>query len=453
MAKKKKTINKGLITKTVEPKVESVVVQELNVMSADRTTKDIGTFKNALQSAESVHYPNRTLLYDLYDHITLDGHLTGIMEKRVEEVLNKNLYFKDKAGKRVEALDDVIESEAFREIVTKIMEALSHGVSALDFIPGEEIAFEEIPRKHIKPHKQIIAYEQNGEEGIPYDKSSTIWVIGKKKNLGYLLKCAPYAIWKSGNMADWAQYIEIFGQPVRIIYYDAYDTKTKIELRKVLDETGSSLAMMVPKQAQFEMKDGKGTANANGELQEKFKIACDNEMSVVVLGNTETTTSSKSSGYAQSKEHGKQQIQKTKSDLKYVRNMLNSKHFLRILKSYGLPVEGGKFTFEKEIDLGELESRLKIDVEVSGKVPVADDYWYETYGIPKPDNYDELKAKMEEEKKANILPEEEPPTPPAKGKPKPAKPAQKPPVKKKLSASEFLFHFRATLADFFDPAP
>lgn len=67
------------------------------------------------------------------------------------------------------------------------------------------------------------------------------------------------------------QYVEIFGQPVRIMYYDVYDTSTKQEL-KILTESGNSLAIMLPKQAEFEMKDGK-TSNANGDLQKHLKIS------------------------------------------------------------------------------------------------------------------------------------------------------------------------------------
>jgi len=400
MAKKTKgKITKAKSTVTKTEGTTSLVVQDIRVMSADRSRKDIGDFRNALQAAESIHYPNRVRLYDLYDDITLDGHLTGILEKRIEAVINKNLYFADASGKRVDAMDEVIESEVFREILMLIMQTPAYGLSGLEFIPGPELKFKEIPRKHIKIENKVIAYNQNDADGKPYESIKNIWVLGKEKDLGYLLKCSPYALWKRGDMADWSQYVEIFGQPVRIVYYDAYDTKTKMEVKQVLDESGSSLALMIPKQAQFEMKDGK-QSNGNGELQEKFKQACDNEMSIIVLGNTETTTSSKSSGYAQSKTHGQQQIEKTKSDLKYVKGKLNSKQFLDILKSYGLPVEGGKFKFEKELDIQALVSRLSIDKEVSAKVPISDDYWYETYGIPKPDNYAELKAKQEADKAA-----------------------------------------------------
>lgn len=425
-------------------------------MSADRSRKDIGDVKTALQSAESVHYPNRTRLFDIYEDSVLDGHLTGIIGKRLDNVLNKNLNFNNAAGKKVDDMEEIIESNVFRRIIERILEARGWGFSGMEFIPGKELEFVDIPRKHIKPHKKVIAFEQSGEDGISYDGVSNLWIVGNEKDLGYLLKCSFYALYKRGGLGDYAQYVEIFGQPVRVIYYDAYDQKTRVELRKVLDESGSSLAMMIPKQAQFEMKDGK-QSNANGDLQLKFLSYLDQEMSIIVLGNTETTNSSKSSGYAQSKEHGQQQLQITKSDLKYVQNLLNSEHFINILKSYGLPVEGGKFEFEKEIDLDELTKRILIDKEIAVnlKTPISDDYVYETYGIPKPENYDELIAKREEESLAmreKLNQDEDEPPAPGKGK-KPPKAKPDPRKKPDLKAANFWDNLRTQLADFFDPAP
>lgn len=392
---------------TKEPaRTEKLVVQEINIQSTNRSQKDIGYVKTVLHAAESVSFPNRVGLYDLYEDALLDGSVTGAFEKRIEAVLNKNLYFCNADGKRINQMDDVIGSEVFRSVVKKIMETPAYGISGMEFVPGAEFTFKEIPRKHIKPHKKILAIEQNEDSGISYENVSNIWIVGEEKDLGYLLKCSLYAVYKRGALADYAQYVELFGQPVRIIYYDAYDTKTKMELRKVLDETGSSLAMMLPKQAQFEMKDGK-ESNANGELQLKFLKYCDDEILVIILGNTETTKSSESSGYAQSKTHDKQQEEKTKSDMKYVLNKLNSNQFFRILKSYGFPVEGGRFKFDSEIDLEYLATKIKIDVELAKLgVKFSDDYMYNTYNIPKPANYDELKAKDKDESLDNDLEEE-----------------------------------------------
>ncbi len=174
-------------------------------------------------------------------------------------------------------------------------------------------------------------------------------------------------------------------------------------------------------------------------------------MSVIILGNTETTTSSSSSGYAQSKEHSKQQLEITKSDLVDVEAELNSEQFLNILAWYGYPVEGGSFEYEKEIDLDSLKIRMEIDEKVSGKVPVGDDYWYETYGIPKPDNYDQLKAEQAALQNQLNNPKEDDPEENDPNK-KPSKPV-KPPVKKNLNGKSLWYGLRSIIADFFDPAP
>jgi hypothetical protein len=391
--------------KTAMKQDPTYVVQDLTLVAPNRNRKDIIDLKESVVLAESVYYPNRVKLYDLYHDITtMDGFLKGIMQKRIDNLLNKSIKFIDKSGKENEELTELISGQLGRDLMTKIIESKFWGISGVEFIIGEKMNFQEIPRKHIKPEKGIVStsqYSVSETTNFVIDQMPFVWVIGDKKDLGCLLACSMYAIYKRGNFGDWAQYVEIFGQPVRIIYYDAYDTKTRGELKTLLDTSGSSLAMMIPKQAEFEMMDGK-TSNGDGKLQDAFKEACNQEMAIAILGNTETTSSSKSSGYAQSKEHGDQQNEITKSDMAFIINMLNSEKFTTILKSYGFVVEG-KFIFEKELDVDRLKTRMEIDTFVSSKVPVGDDYWYDTYGIPKPDNYDELKAKMEVEEE-----EEEP---------------------------------------------
>src|SRR5437868_7302204 len=358
--------NKGIIRTKAEPiQTEGLVIQDIQVRNVDRTPKDIQSWRNAHINAESVHYPNRTRLLDLYADVMLDGHLWGIIyNKRIATVLNKSLTFV-KDDKEVEELEPVIKSQVFTDIITRILETKAFGTSGLQFIPGETVAFEDIPRKHIKPEFGVIAKEQSDYTGYEYSKMPLVWVLGKKLDLGYLLNCAFYALIKKGDFSDWSQFVEIFGQPVRVIKYDAHDDKTKIQLKQVLDDSGSSLALMIPKQADFEIMDGKN-ANSDGQLQERLKVACNDEMSVIVLGVTETTTSSKSSGYAQSETHQDQQSEVVSADLKYVLDQLNDPKFIAILKSYGLPVEGGKFKFEKELNLDKLKVRKDIDIAISG---------------------------------------------------------------------------------------
>lgn len=365
---------------------KELIIPEITFVSPDRNRKDTGSLKRAILSAESVYNPNRVRLYDLYhDIVTIDGHLSGILEKRTKSVTNKKIVFVDSEGRKVDELDNLIGSNSFERLLELIMESIYWGISGVEFVRDREFCYNEIDRRHIRPEKGQIAKSQYDYEGEDISNYPGVWLIGEKKNLGKLLQCSMFALYKRSGFGDFAQYVEIFGQPVRIIQYDAYDKQTESRLREILDQSGSSLVMMIPKQANFQMMDGK-TSNGDGALQERLIQACNREMSIAILGNTETTASSSSSGYAQAEIHAGQQNQLTQADLRYVLSYLNSDFFLNILASYGYPVKGGKFRFEQEKNLDELKQRLEIDLQVSSKVDIDADYWYETYGIPKPEN-------------------------------------------------------------------
>lgn len=374
---------------------QSIIVNDITAVAPDRRRKDIATLRESIEAAERIQIPNRYRLYDLYhDVLTIDGHLSGIIEKRTKAVTNKELRFVDGKGRQVDGMTTLIGTEKFGRLVELIMESVYWGVSGVEFIIGSEFDFLEIPRKHIRPEMGVITRSQYDSTGTPLADLPWCWMIGRKNSLGRLLQCSMYALYKRGAFGDFAQYVEIFGMPVRVVKYDAYDRQTQDELRRMIDKHGASLVMMIPKQAEFQMLDGKN-ANGTGELQQRFIDICNREMSVAVLGNSETTVSSSSSGYAQAEVHAEQQYEVTKGDLITVLRTLNSPYFLGVLRSYGYAVEGGRFEFTKEEDLVRLNRRLVIDLKLADKVPVADDYWYETYRLPKPDNYDEMVRQRE----------------------------------------------------------
>lgn len=380
----------------------NVQVLDFRLVAPDRNRKDVGTLKEAVERAESIHMPNRYKLLDLYhDVVTIDGHLSGVLDKRTKAVTNKRLTFVDEDGTKIDGFDKLIKSTKFKRLMEIIMERIYYGCAAPEFIMGAKFDFNEIPLRHIRPEKREIAISQFDTKGVSVDELPMVWLMGEPYELGKLLQCSMYALYKRSGFGDFAQYVEIFGQPVRVVKYDAYDKKTQNDLRKALDESGSSLVMMIPKQADFEMLDGK-TSNGTGELHERLINCCNQEMSVAILGNSETTTSSSSSGYAQAEIHADQQMEITVDDMKYVEDMLNSDFFLNILAGYGYPVGSGHFEFERPRNLYELQARLNIDTQLAARVPIDDDYFYETYGVPKPENYEQLKKEQEERRKATL---------------------------------------------------
>lgn len=370
----------------------------VTIRAVDRSRKDIADWWLGLQEAENTYYPNRSSLYDIYKTVELDPHLSGVVEKLISSILNKKLYF-EKNKEKDDSFDTLINSENFRRMLREIIMRRFWGVTGFEFIPGEKFQFNLIPRKHIKLNTGTIANEEYDYKGTPYEGVWNMWVLGDIDDFGIYLKCTPLALWKSGNMGDWAQYIEIFGQPMIVFTYDAHDKKTKEELDTIMRNIGSGTKLQVPKQVELKIEDGKQN-NGTGDLQDKFRIAINQELSVLILGATETTTSSNSSGYAQSKEHGKQQDEVVKSIMQDVLHAINSEWFLQIARSYGYNTEGegSGFKYEKEIDLVEVKTKLDIAVKLKeANVPVDDDYFYELTGIPRPEKYEQMKEEMKQE--------------------------------------------------------
>jgi hypothetical protein len=375
----------------------NVVHHKIVTTQNQRGRIDIAKYLTAIREAESVANPSRANLYDIYEHRLLDGHLQGIMSKRINSVLNKPLFFKDKDGSVVEELTNMLQGHSFRAIMKAIMESIFWGVSGLEFIPSRSLSLASIPRKHIKPHNQTISLNQHLSSGeINYSERDNIWVIGDSKDLGALLPATVYAIFKNNAISDWANFIQTFGMPIRIGKYQVQDKVTQAALIEALDAAGSALSILLPKEADFEMVDAK-SSNANGELQSSFVKYMDSMMSIAILGNTETTSSDKTGSLAKAKVHSNQQDEIIKSDMALVQAYLNDPKFITILQSYGLPVTiDGNFEFNKDIDIAFLAERIKIDKElIAMGLPIGHDYLYETYNIPKAEAGDAVLGKAE----------------------------------------------------------
>lgn len=435
------------VVKAPEQTSDPLIINNIVIRNVDRTPKDVGTLRTAHQAAESIYYPNRTRYYDLLKDVELDAHLSGIWARRVSAAVNKKYVFVDKNNKPIDEVCDLIKTNEFRDMMKLAMTSISHGIEGFEFIPGPSFCYKEIERKHIKPEKKVIAINQTDYDGVPYEDLSNVWVIGKERDLGLFLKAAFYVLLKKGDFSDWAAYIEIFGQPAMVTRYDTFDEKTKIQLTKMMEDAGSALRLTIPKQADFEILDAK-SSNGTGDLQSKFKDACNDELSVLILTVTETTKSSSSSGYAQSKTQSDEQFEITTDDVMFLCGLLNSEKFLSILATYGYKVDGGKFIVEEQMKPADQLVRAQVIDILTNKVglPVDHDELYESFGLTKPADYQQqIDAKKAATEAIQGNGDPAPGNDPKKEK-KPGKQQQNKP-KNNLSGWD---QFKRNLVDFFE---
>ncbi len=361
------------------------VVNHITVRPIQRGTVDIQEWRSAIRYAEGEH-DQRWKLYELYTDLLLDGFTYRQMEKRIEAITNIDLTF-TVDGVNVPEIEDLQLKGFFHRFMREAIATKFWGHSLMELYwpragsddPGETCL---VHRSHVKPRLGIVAKEKSEVTGIQYRERpwrDVIIEIGDPDDLGILMQVSQYVIYKRGNFGDWAEFAEVFGMPFRWAKYNNEHSREILE--KALAEAGSAGYVVAPQDAELEFFNG----TAGGQSNDVFRFlrnACNEEISITILGNSMTTTEAAKSGYAQAEIHQNTQDEVHRADRRFLLRILNEK-LTPYLERLGYPVKGGHWSYEEEDGLS-LTDRLTVDLKVSEKVPVPDDYWYDKYKIPKP---------------------------------------------------------------------
>lgn len=378
----------GYAPKYDNPKL---IVNKVDVRPIVRQVQDVNKWRTALIQAESIGQ-QRAMLYDLYEDIMLDAHLSAVMQKRIAKVTNTELEFCID-GKPVDEINKITKRSYFEEFIKEALNAKFYGHSLLemDWKTGDTEAESKtilINRKHVKPRFGIVTKNQFDTKGIPYREkpfNKTVIEIGKPEDLGLILKACPYAIFKRGNFGDWAQYSEIFGMPFRWATYQ--NEQSRAVLEEALEKAGSAGFVVAPADANLQFLSH--ASSTGTDIFQKLKDACNDEMSILMLGNSMTTSQATTSGFAQGKVHADEQDDLHQDDRMYLLRCLMEK-LTPYLASIGYQTEGGEWRYVEKDGLT-LKDRLNIAVTVNGITPIDENYWYETFNLPKPANLEALK--------------------------------------------------------------
>ena len=430
-------------------------ISELVLKAPYRQSTDIQKWRNAILSAENIYNPNRTQLYDLYVDMMLDGHLTSVIDKRRRAVAGMPIVFMRK-GKAEPSVTDYLKGRYFKQMLSDLLDARFWGHSLVQcYFDPDQFTYTLIPRKHVKPELGVVTISENDVNGISFrDGAVTNYVIesGWPNDLGLLLSAAQYVIWKRGCFGDWAELGELFGRPLRKGEYNGHDASAKEQLFTLMEQLGGAPYIIYPEGTKVEV-DASGS-NLTGDIYDHLKNACNDEISKLILGNTLTTQAGNKGARSLGEVHERGERTLFRDDREYILDILNDK-FVKMLVAHGFKADSGVFVFE---DTEELDKKTKFDIDLKLKesgLPISDDYLYETYDIPKPTNYDELKNAA---KVAPVVPPVAepvpsdpalPPTPPSKKAPVPP-PAPKQPANPKAPVGTYTF--LRSIVDFFAKA-
>lgn len=357
------------------------IITDITIKAPTRRPWDVGDWRSALSAADR----GRTKqLYDLYEDMLLDPVLSNAIDKRRDAVTNADLTFLSRDGEEVDEVIDLMESEGFETLLSQIIMGRLLGRSATELSLEEDgLRAAVIPAQHIDlEHRAILPDPTSDEGAIPYDGLGSLVVLGEARHYGVILRAIPYAVYKRGGYGDWAQWVELFGMPQRIGKYSTFDPQTRVQLQEALERMGSAPYLIVPKEADIEVKETKATS---GISFDQFRQACNEEILIGILGQTLTTTAGERGARSLGEVHREVEAAKYKSDMRYVRRTLN-KALTPLLEARGIATKGGSFVVPEDpepVTVDELATLSHI-------IAIPADYIRDKYGIPTPSEGDEL---------------------------------------------------------------
>lgn len=358
-------------------------------------------YMQGIRSMENVDFTQRVKIYDIYNESLMDPHLFSVVQKRKSGVLGRKIEFR-RNGIPDDKVNEQISSPWFLRFLGDALDAEYWGFTLVQFYINRKgwIDYYLVPRKHVDPVLRIIKTRQNDVTGESFDEYPDLLMIQGKEPLGILARTAPYVIYKRGTIGDWAQFSELFGMPIRKYTYDAADPDALAAAIEAAKAQGGAAVCFQPEGANLEFVET-GNTTGSSELYSSLVDRCNAEMSKAVLGNTLTTEASETGTQALGTVHNKVEQELMEQDALAILNLLNY-DMTDQFAALGVNTVGGEFVYVEETDL----EQVKVKAELLEKavnvfnLPMDDDYLYEQLNIERPDNYERLKAEMEEKKKA-----------------------------------------------------
>ncbi len=351
-------------------------------VQVQRTRQDIGKWRDALNRAEAVFYPERTALLNCYADTMLDAHLSSVLATRKINVLGRPFKVVDKAGKENPALTRLLRRPWFRQACEYALESKFWGHSLMEFdtpTDGEFHKVSLIDRQYVFPEAGLVRTMPGMIVGTDYrnDPQYAPWVleVGTRRDLGLLLKATPLVIWKALVMSAWADFVEMFGMPYRALTGD-FDEALITQFNTMMAQMGQAAYGVFPGNTKIDFIT---PPNSTGDVYDKYIARLNSELSKLVLGQTMTTDDG--SSQSQANVHERVADAYTRDDCGWLTDWVNEQ-LLPFLLTHGYPLAGYEFAFDESESL-DMKGQWEIVNGILGqgyKVPAV--YLTERFGVP-----------------------------------------------------------------------
>ncbi len=357
------------------------LLDKIIATSVARARKDINQWRMALQRAESVENPKRYLLYNIYNELILDAHLSAEVQRRTLAVQGASYNLVNEEGITDPEKTKLIKRPWFNDFLRYAMESVFWGHSLVqinDLVEGEVSGVTLINRNHVIPEKGLFVFRQTDDKGIFYREDEKYWQwlleIGNTNDLGLYNKCAPHVLYKRFAQGAWSEFCEIFGMPVRYLKTNAKDDESLNRAENMLKTMGSSFYGVLDLDEELKFLE---TAKSDGGVYKGLMDVSNNEISKLING---AVIGGESQGGSRSKEEVGERLSEsiTDADKQFIEHYVNHTLIPKLI-ALGYDLNGVSFQFEKSQDLKQLFTFTQGFMQTMDVDP---EWVQDTFGIP-----------------------------------------------------------------------
>jgi phage gp29-like protein len=374
-AKRKRATQKDLT------KIVTRVIQ----FTKDYTAKDIAKWRRALRAAENKEFPNRSLLYDLYDDLAIDNHFVYLRSRTHMDVIGVPYQIVDDSGNVNDELTALFRKQWFRTMAKHAIDAQFFGFSVLELTEADaatgKLNFELIPRKHIVPEVGAWKVYQHDTTLHPYrsDPKAMRYLIevGEPDDLGLLNKLAPTILFKKIMMLLWAEFGERFGMPLAKAKTNTRDTKAVANLQNFLKDMASKSYAIIDNTEELEFVESVKSDAFN--VFDKMIERCNSEMSKAVRLQTLSADAGERGARSLGEVHFLSDNDVSEYNRDYLSDLVNET-LLPLLAVHGFKTEGHYFRYivQKQVSQDQFEQDKWLDEHF--EIDTA--FWAEKYNTP-----------------------------------------------------------------------
>lgn len=344
---------------------------------------EIRAFRNAVATARNPERPRRTMLVQLCESIEVDGHLSAALDKRRMRVTGMSWRLVDKKGQEVALAKALLEKAAFEELLSMLAEVPTKGPACIMLEPSQD-GFPNVslvPRAHYVPELKGVLIDLGDEQpmflGGPEHRPFFIHAVQRDaKHLGVLWKAIPDVVFKRSARNAWAEYGELFGQPIRVAKVPPMEKQQLAELDRSLADMGRAAYIRLPYGVEFELAASTGK-DAYQVFDQHIQRA-NTEISKLIEG--QTMTSDSGSSLSQSQVHQDTAELYRLEDSRWVQGCINDQ-VLPALIEHGIALQDLRFEWVEQDELSP-EQSLAIDQWLQGNFEIPETHFAAKYAVP-----------------------------------------------------------------------